>query len=301
MATLEVGPDNTLKGNEDVRFSPQPGMGRTMTEAARSWTGVAVALVCAVLVMPVGAEESEHRVFRTDETVRFVRKCADATAHQVQAYAELQSGDGRAHALVQVYARHDAVRRGETFIGARLVALRIEAGVAGVGAPWSLRLEARAARGAYVGAEHTHYDSNPARGEGERRAFRTDATGALVWLDFAEPGDEGARGGYPHNWSPEMETTAAALGLSDAEREVSLDLVLAEVDSGDELRLRGPTLWIPDRIWHERPPKPKVLGLLAALNPFEPGGIVQTLARGAKYDECLDERRSVKRRFAQPG
>ena len=90
-----------------------------------------------------------------------------------------------------------------------------------------------------------------------------------------------------------------ALGLSDAAREVTLDLVLTETDSGEALRLRGPTLWIPDRIWHERPPKPKVLGLLAALNPFEPGGIMQTLARGTKYAGCIEERRRVKRRFAR--
>ena len=147
-----------------------------------------------------------------------------------------------------------------------------------------------------MGEAHTHYDANPASAEAERRAFRSDAAGTVDWLDFREPRDEG--GGYPHRWSPEMETTAAALGLSDAAREVSLDLVLAEVDSGDELRMRGPTLWIPDRIWHERPPKPKVLGLLAALNPFEPGGVVQTLARGAKYAGCIEERRSAKRRFA---
>ena len=191
------------------------------------------------------------------------------------------------------------MRRDDLFIGLRLVALRVEAGEERARSQWSVGLEARSAAGAHVGAAHTHYDANPASGEAERRAFRTDAAGTLEWLDFAEPGEANDRGGYPHNWSLDMETTATALALSDDEREVSLDLVLTETDSGEALRLRGPALWIPDRMWNERPAKPKVLGLLAALNPFEPGGIVQTLARGTKYAGCIEERRSAKRRFVR--
>ena len=67
--------------------------------------------------------------------------------------------------------------------------------------------------------------------------------------------------------------------------------------TGEVLRLPGPMLWVPDRIWHERAPKPKTLGLLDALNPFEEGGIWQTLARGTKYRACIEERRAAKRRF----
>ena len=70
-----------------------------------------------------------------------------------------------------------------------------------------------------------------------------------------------------------METTAAELALSDSAREVTLELVLTQLGPAEAIRLPGPTLWIPDRIWHERPPKPKTLGLLQALNPFEEGGI----------------------------
>ena len=110
--------------------------------------------------------------------------------------------------------------------------------------------------------------------------------------------EHGFTGGYPHNWSPEMEATAAVLRLSDAHRHVALDLVLTATETDEAVRLPGPTLWVPDRIWHERAPKPKTLGFLGALNPFEEGGVWQTLARGTKYRACIEERRAAKRRFA---
>ena len=273
-------------------------MGRSGPSVARRWTGSAAALACVAFADPASGEAGQHRVYRAAETIRFERHCANAEAHRVQAYAELASERGRARALVLAYARHDAVRRDDIFIGLRLVALRIEAGEGGASTRWSMRLEAQSAGGAFVGTEHAHYDSNPARGEGERRAFRADAAGTLDWLDFTEPDDEGGHGSYPHNWSPEMETTAAQLALSDATREVALDLVLTRADSGEPLRLPGPTLRVPDGFWHERPPKPKTLGLLAALNPFEEGGVWQWMARGAKYRKCIEERRAAKRRFA---
>ena len=262
--------------------------------------GMAVALACTAIAAPAPGQDANYRVYRAPDTIHFERHCADAEAYQVQAYAELESEDGLARALVLAYARHDAVRRDDVFIGLRLVALRVRAGEAKAGAAWSMRMEARSATGLYVGAKHTHYHANPARGEGERRAFRADASGALDWLDYTEPDDEGDRGIYPHNWSPEMETTAAVLRLSDTHRHVALDLMLTATDTGQAVRLPGPMLWIPDRIWHERAPKPKTLGLLAALNPFEEGGIWQTLARGTKYRACIEERRAAKRRFAAP-
>ena len=254
----------------------------------------AVALGFAAAV-PAAAEQSGHRVFRAAETIRFERKCADATPHQVQAFAELESEDTRARALVLVYTRHDAVRRDDIFIGIRLVALRIDTGEAGALGDWSLRMEAQSPNVHHVGAEHTHYDSNPASGEGVRRPFRTDPVGTLSWVDFSETGDGGA---YPRHWSPEMEVTAAELGLTADSREVPLDLVLSQTPSVGEVRLRGPTIRVPDRIWHERPPRPRKLGLVSELNPFQPGGIWRTLTRGAKYRGCIEERRSAKRRFA---
>ena len=235
--------------------------------AAKGWTGMVRAMLSLVFIATVesGAAEdtgeaSGYRIYRALDTVRFERHCADAEAYQVQAWAELRSANGRARALVRAYARHDPVRRNDIFIGLRLVGLRIEAGEGPVRSHWSIRMEAHGAGGTYVDVEHSGYDSNPSRDEGEHRPFRADGTGALEWLDFPEPRDGKDGGGYPYNWSPEMETTAARLGLSDDLREVSLDLVLTQLGTGKSLRLAGPAVWIPDRIWHGRPPKPKTLG-----------------------------------------
>ena len=271
-------------------------MRRDATGAFVRCAGAALALGCATIGTPAAGEESDHRLYRAQGAVRFERHCADADAHQVQAYAELQSQDGRARALVRAYARHDAVRRDDIFIGARLVALRLH------GAPrseWSMHLELQSANALRATEPHRGYAANPASGEGEHRAFRTDATGTLDWLDFAERGTEAYRGLYPRNHSPSMETTAAALGLTGTAREFTPTLVLTALRTGAETRLPGPTMWIPDRIWHETPPKPKTLGLLAALNPFHKGGIIQTIARRAKYDNCIEERRAVKQRFIE--
>ena len=274
------------------------GLLRVQAGARQRVLGGTLVLACVAVAGVAAGDDGGHRPYRAQETVRFERHCANAEAYRVQAWAELASEDARARALVLAYARHDAVRRDDIFIGLRLVALRLDAGESAAGSSWSLRMEARSATGLYVGAQHTHYDAVPARGEGERRAFRADASGSLDWLDFTEPDGEGERGIYPHNWSPEMETMAAQLALSDDARDVALDLVLTQLDSGEALRLPGPTLWIPDRIWHERPPKPKTLGFLAALNPLEEGGVWQWLARGVKYGDCIEVRRAAKRRFA---
>ena len=241
-------------------------------------------------------EKAGHRVFRPMQTVRFEHRCADAEPHQVQAYAELSSNDGCARALVLVYVRRDAVHGRELVIGARLVAIRLEA--ASAGTKWLVSLEAHTESGRHMGAKHSHYISCPARGEGRRRPFRTDGTGVLDWIDYAEPVDGKGNGGYPYNWSPKMEATAATLGMNNESRNVSLELVLAEADSGNTVRLRGPSIRIPDRFWNECLSEPKTPGLFASLNPFVRNGLWRMLARAARHQECIRERRCAKRDFA---
>ena len=236
------------------------------------------------------------RVSRAMQTLRFEEECADAGSHEARAYAELGSEDGRARALVLVYARRDAARQGDLLAGVRLVAMRLEAGIAS--AKWSVGLEARTAVGHHVGTGHSHYISCPARGEARRQPFRADGNGVLDWLDCVEPVERMGSGGYPRNLSPTMEATAGALGLTDESRTVALDLVLTETGGGRTVRLCGPGILIPDRIWYARPSKSRAPDLLASLNPFVRGGLWRTLARAARTRGCVRERRRAKRAFA---
>ena len=228
--------------------------------------------------------------------MRFEHRCADAEPHQVQAYARLRSDDGYARALVLVYARRDPGPGRELVIGARLVAMRLEA--AGAGTKWLAGLEAHTDAGRHVGVKHSHYICCPARGERRRRPFRTDSTGVLNWLDHAESVNGKGNGRYPCNWSPRMETTVAALGIDGENRNVALDLVLTQTDTANTVRLCGPTYRIPDRIWNERPSELKIPGLPVSFNPFVRGGLWRTLARAARSRACIRERKYAKRLFA---
>ena len=240
--------------------------------------------------------DAGHQVFRTGQTVRFEHRCADAEPHQVQAYARLESDDGCAIALVLVYARRDPAPGYEPVIGARLVAMRLEA--ASAGTKWLVSLEAHTDTVRRVGVKHSHYICCPARGERRRRPFRADRTGVLDWLDYAESIDGKGSGRYPCNWSPRMETTAAALGIDGESRNVALVLVLTQSDTANTVRLCGPRFQIPDRFWNERPTEPKIPGLSASLIPFVRNDLWRTLTRAARYRACTRERKCAKRLFA---
>ena len=241
-------------------------------------------------------DETDHRVFRTKQAVQFERRCANAVPHQVQAYAELRSEDRCARALVLVYARRDSVRPHEVVVGARLVAMRLETTNAGV--QWSVSLEAHTQGGHHLGTRHSHYICCPSRAERRWRTFRTDRTGVLEWLDYPEPLGKYWRSGYPRNWSPNMETTASILGVTDESRDVALELVLTKSEDGSAVRLRGPGIRIPDRIWYKRRPKSKIWGRFASLDPYGRFALWRTILRAVLYWGCVTERRNAKRNFS---
>ena len=221
---------------------------------------------------------------------------ADAGPHQVQAWSDIGSEDGRARALVLAYARRDAEHPGGIFVGVQLVAMRLEGGRKRAGASWSVRLDARSAVARCLGAEHSHYIGKQAPEEGRRRAFRADGAGVLAWRECPEPG--GGRGGYPCNWSPRMETTADALGLTEDDREVSLALVLTEAESRSAMHLSGITIRVPDRIWYERRPRARFTGWLAKLVPLGRFSVWRALVRSARYRRYVAERSRAIREFS---
>ena len=119
MVTIGAGPGNSLVGVEDDRFVRQMGVGRALRDAARSWTAVALGLVCTALVVPVGPGAWSAGFSGSGGP------CVSSGSVPWPSCIEgrrtrSSSGTKSARALVVVYARHDAVRRNEVFIGARL-------------------------------------------------------------------------------------------------------------------------------------------------------------------------------------
>ena len=261
----------------------------------------AVAMVLA-LTSELSADDAEAKdsiVHEAGTEVGFHRECADAEPFRVQAYASLRSDDGRGRALARLYARRDPVRREEVFVGMDLVAMEVEAGRDWGDAPYAVRLDARSGIRQVMGPDYTTYSANPAPGMGEERTFRTDGDGRTAWLDFVEPTEPEGKTDRSHNWSPSLEATATELGLDESDRRVRLGLTLANGETDDEIRLTGPALWIPDRVWNQVPPKPRTLGLFGMLNPFDEGSVWAWLSNAARYGHCVDERRYAKRWFRQ--
>ena len=230
---------------------------------------------------------------RASRTERFEHRCADAEPLQVQGYAGIGSEDGRANAVVLVYARRNAVQNGEVFVGVRLVAMRLEAGSGHGRAGWSVSFEARSEAAFHAGAGHSHYIGIPSRSERRRRAFRSNETGVLNWFDHPERTGRIRRAGFPCNWSPRMETTADALGLTEENRDVALGLALTERETGHAVRLDGIVVRIPNRIWHERPARSTTPDPLARLGLVGRRHGRLTAGRGVRCRRCAAERRKA--------
>ena len=216
-------------------------------------------------------------------------------------YAALRSEDGRARALARFLAWRHAVQRDEVFVSVQLVAMELAAGPGWADAPFAIRMDAGSGGRRIVGTDHTEYDANPEPGVGEVRPFRTDAAGKMRWLDFVEPDERETPLDRFHNHAPDMRVSATRLGLSESDRRAAVELTLTHGRTGEEIRLKGPDLQVPDRVWNLTPPEPKVMGLLETLNPFHRGSVWAWLANSARYGHCIDERRHAKRWFLDSG
>ena len=67
---------------------------------------IRVRLRLSIAAVPAVGQDEDYCVYRAPETIRFERHCADAETHRVQAYADLESEDGRARVLVLTYRRY---------------------------------------------------------------------------------------------------------------------------------------------------------------------------------------------------
>ena len=223
--------------------------------------------------------------------IEFSRRCADEDAFRVKAYARMESSDGRARAVAEVLAGFPAEGGDAVRVDVRLQRLRIDGGRGWRNAPYTIRLLARGRAMALAGPESGSFLAH----EKGRREFRADGTGRADWITFVEPGEEVGGAEDFYNESPDLGFDARDLGVKGPDEEFGLGLEIRNRADGEVLRLHGPLVRIPERVWVMDPPDPRPLGLLETLDPAEEGGLPRFLGRAWKYRKCIGERRAAKR------
>ena len=224
-------------------------------------------------------------------SIEFSRRCADEDAFRVKAYARMESSGGRARAVVEVLAGFPAEGGGSVRVDVRLQRLKIDGGGGWRNAPYTIRLLARGGSSAMEGPEAGSFLAH----EKGRREFRADGTGRADWITFVEPGEEDGNLEDFYNESPDLGFDARDLGVKGPDGEFGLGLEVRNGSNGEALRLHGPLVRIPERVWAMNPPDPRPLGLLETLDPTEEGGLPRFLGRAWKYRKCIGERRAAKR------
>ena len=193
-------------------------------------------------------------------------------------------------AVASVRAGYHATGGKTLFISVRIQRLKLDAGEHWGESNYTIRLSARSERATLEGSEIGSYVES-AKGE---FAFRTDATGTGDWITFVEREDEAEGFERFRRFGPQLGFTAQELTVRGPEDEFDLTLIVRNKTNGQVIRMPGPRVRIPERIWALNPPTPGTLGLLGMLNPAQEGGLFDVVGRGWKYRKCIDERRVAK-------
>ena len=228
----------------------------------------------------------------------FNRHCADREPYIVQAYALMDSGDGRARALVSAAAGYRPGPESAIVAGVILQALELQAGSDWGETSYSLQLRAQAGDATAESPEAAQYHGDGPGGGPLPPRFTTNPQGASHWITFVEPGEDTADSDRAYRIPPTLEVLTESLGVQGPNPRIALTLIVNNLAGGEQIHLRGPSIRVPERIWRMRPPTPKRLGLAATLNPFQEGGLWDVLRRGSRYRGCIKERRTAKRVFA---
>ena len=233
--------------------------------------------------------------------VEFSRHCANESRYRVQAYALLASPSGDARALFLVQVGFAGLEKTIQVLSS-LQALALDAGTKWRGKTYALVLALQNASGRAIESppvstwvDHTGWGQNA---KATRKNFTTTADGQTAWLTFVEPDeastDAGAEG---HRYMEPMQIAVDDLELREQNEPIALSVIIRDLDSDEEIRMAGPSLRIPKRMWKMKPPVSGVLNLPQSLNPFQEGGIPNWLGRAFKYRKCIDERKAAKGLF----
>lgn len=232
------------------------------------------------------------------QTIRFERHCAAEEAYRVQAYGRFTTRDDEAEVLGLVMAGHAGVPVENPVIAVALQAMRLRNLPDWAGDPFSLALAvADGSRSATSEAATGYLASTPGNPPGPH-TFRVDESGAYDWLTFVEPGEPRPDAdGKLYRIPPDLAVSHTHFPDADWGTAFKLTVLVRNHRSGAQFALRGPMALVPATIMDSAAPKPRRLGLVQTLNPFQEGGLFQSVRRAAKYRNCIDERRAAKRAF----
>ena len=256
-------------------------------------------VLAILLAIGACAKNSSEPAFEPDPILHppggrivFNQMCADEHPYRVQAYARMESRDGRARVVAAVQAGYRATGGKTVYIDVRIQRLKVNAGKEWQNADYTIRLKGRSARNVVEGREFRSYVDPPAPAH---RNFRTGEAGTADWITFVEPEDRAESSDRFYRFGPELDFKARDLEVEGPQDEFDLALMLQNEANGQTLELWGPRVRVPERIWTMNPPTPKILGLVQMLNPSQEGGLFSTLGRAWKYRKCIEERKAAKR------
>ena len=271
----------------------------TVHKAALFCIAGALGIGCAA-----GAPRAETRLdpvlSKPGDTIEFTRHCATERPHQVQAYAYLTSLSGQARALVRAQVGFAGLQRVPS-VSAELQALALDAGREWANRSYSLSLAAQPAGGGIVeGAPLTTWHDLPGPGKHgypEVRTFTANQEGQTRWITFLKKGQTASGFEAGHRLMEPVQVSLRELELQDRDTPVAISVIIRDLESGDEIRMNGPSLRIPEQVWTMEPQVFQVLDLPQTLNPSQEGGLFHALRQNWKYRKCIDERREAKKQF----
>ena len=153
----------------------------------------------------------------------FNRMCADEHPYRVQAYARMESRDGRARVVAAVQTGYRATGGKTVYIDVQIQRLKVNAGKEWQNADYTIRLKGRSARNVVEGREFRSYAAPPAPAH---RNFRTGEAGTADWITFVEPEDRAESSDRFHRFGPALDFKARDLEVEGPQDEFDLALML---------------------------------------------------------------------------
>jgi len=217
----------------------------------------------------------------------------------VQAYGRFATHDANAEILGLVMAGHAGALAENPVVAVAVQAMRLRDLPDWAGDPFSIALAVtHGSQSATSEAATGYLASTPGNPPGPV-PFRIDEDGAYDWLTFVEPGEARHNADAKvYRIPPDLAVSHTHFPEADWETALELTVLVRNERSGEQYDLPGPMAAVPATTMDGAAPRPRRLGLVQTLNPFQDGDLFQSVRRAVSYRNCIDERRAAKRAFA---